>query len=109
MEKDKNLLNSSVKQRTPMGLIICYLILGLPASLAIGSLIAQLLTINISFFEGKSSFIWIWLFIIVSPFIYFACLITLSILLKKYAKALPTFVAIFGILSVFGLTFFASI
>jgi hypothetical protein len=38
MEKDKNLLHSSVKQRTPMGLIICYLILGLPASLAIGSL-----------------------------------------------------------------------
>ncbi|WP_336169798.1 hypothetical protein [Acinetobacter sp. 161(2023)] len=109
MKTDNNLLNSSVKQRTPMGLIICYLILGLPASLALGSLIAQLLIINISYFEGRSGYIWIWLFIIVSPFIYFACLITLSILLKKYAKALPTFVAIFGILSVFGLTFFASI
>ncbi len=41
MKTDNNLLNSSFKQHTPIGLIICYLILGLPASLAIGSLIVS--------------------------------------------------------------------
>lgn len=109
MKTDNNLLNSSFKQRTPIGLIICYLILGLPASLAIGSLIAQLLTINISNFEGGRGYAWISICMVVSLLSYLTCLITLPILLKRYAKALSTFVVIFGILSIFCLTFFSSL
>ncbi len=109
MKTDNNLLNSSFKQRPPIGLIICYLILGLPASLTIGSLIALLLTMNMSNFEGASGYAWISLCIILSPLSYLACLITLPILLKRYAKALSTFVVIFGLISIFGLTFFSSL
>ncbi len=72
-------------------------------------LIAQLLTINISNFEGGRGYAWISICIVVSLLSYLACLITLSILLKRYAKALSTFVVIFGILSIFCLIFFASL
>ncbi|MDC4704634.1 hypothetical protein [Acinetobacter baumannii] len=83
MKINNDLSTSSFKPRTPIGLIICYLVLGLPASLGIGSLIAQLLTFNISNFEGGSGYAWIWIFIIVSSVTYLACLIILPILLKK--------------------------
>ncbi|AIL75043.1 hypothetical protein FJU44_17140 [Acinetobacter baumannii] len=109
MKINNDLSTSSFKPRTPIGLIICYLVLGLPASLGIGSLITQLLTFNISNFEGGSGYAWIWIFIIVSSVTYLACLIILPILLKKYVQALSTLVVIFGILGLFSLFFIISL
>ncbi|MDV7507504.1 hypothetical protein R4532_13455 [Acinetobacter baumannii] len=99
----------SSEQRKPVGLIICYLLLGLPASLTIGSLIAQVLTINVSNFEGGSGYAWVWILMIISPLTYLACLIALPILIKKYVNALSTVVIVFGILSIFSLSFLASL
>ncbi|MGC9659212.1 UNVERIFIED_CONTAM: hypothetical protein KWE07_08635 [Acinetobacter pittii] len=109
MKIENGSLSPSSEQRKPVGLIICYLLLGLPASLTIGSLIAQVLTINVSNFEGGSGYAWVGILMIISPLTYLACLIALPILIKKYVNALSTIVIVFGILSIFSLSFLASL
>ncbi|ELX07457.1 hypothetical protein ACINNAV57_0594 [Acinetobacter baumannii Naval-57] len=46
---------------------------------------------------------------IISPLTYLACLIALPILIKKYINAPSTVVIVFGILSLFSLSFLASL
>ena len=81
------------------GLKIAYLILALPASMTIGALIAQLLTANISNFEGGSGYAWVSVFIISAPLIYIICLVLLPLFIKKYPTYFETIVVILGFLS----------
>ncbi|WP_332605624.1 hypothetical protein [Acinetobacter sp. ESBL14] len=101
MEDSQNLSQPSSSHRVSIPLIVSYLLLALPASFFIAGLVAQLLTVTISHFEGANGYAWMGVFMLAVPSIFLSCLIALPIMIKKVPHILSTTVWIFG-----GLTFF---